>query len=62
LIEADAYTPGPPNSPPPAVPNALQVNLADNLARLGIAPERILPLHSRMVPASELYLQIGRKP
>jgi glyoxylase-like metal-dependent hydrolase (beta-lactamase superfamily II) len=62
LIEADAYTPGPPNSPPPAVPNALQVNLADNLARLGIAPDRILPLHGRAVPASELYQQIGRKP
>ena len=62
LIEADAYTPGPPNSPPPAVANANQVNLADNIARLGITPERILPLHGRVVPASELYTQIGRKP
>ncbi len=66
LIEADAYTPGPlsnpSNSPPPAVANANHVNLADNLARLGIAPERILPLHGRVVPASELYTQIGRKP
>jgi glyoxylase-like metal-dependent hydrolase (beta-lactamase superfamily II) len=60
LIEADAYTPGPPNSPPPAVPNANQVNLAQNIERLKLNVDRILPLHSRIVPISELYTQIGR--
>ena len=34
LIEADAYTPAPPNTPPPAVANANNVNLVDNIERL----------------------------
>ncbi len=61
LIEADAYTPGPPNSPPPPVPNANHVNLVQNIERLGLDVDRILPLHSRVVPMSELLAQIGRK-
>ncbi len=61
LIEADAYTPGPPNSPPPPAPNPNHLNLVANFDRLGLAPERILPLHSRVVPMAELNAQIGRK-
>lgn len=61
LIEADAYTPGPPGAPPPELPNANHLNLVQNLERLGLAPQRILPLHGRVVPAAELYAQIGRK-
>jgi glyoxylase-like metal-dependent hydrolase (beta-lactamase superfamily II) len=61
LVQADAYTPGPPNSPPPPVPNGNHVNLVQNLERLGLPVERILPLHSRVVPLAELYAQIGRK-
>ena len=57
----DAYTPGPPNSPPPPAPNPNHVNLVQNLERLGLVPDRILPLHSRVVPYSELLAQIGRK-
>jgi len=55
LIEADAYTPAPPNTPPPAVANANNVNLLDNIERLKLGIERILPLHGRVVPLSELY-------
>jgi len=62
LIEADAYTPGPPNSPPPPVPNGNQVNLVQNVERLGFQVERILPLHGRVASMSELYVQVGRKP
>ena len=62
LIEADAYTPGPPGAPPPEQPNANHLNLVQNLDRLGLAPQRILPLHGRIVPAADLYAQIGRKP
>lgn len=54
LVEADAYTPGPPNQPPPATPNALHVNLVSNVQRLGLDVDRILPLHGRVVPFSEL--------
>ncbi len=68
LIEADAYTPGAPpapgepEAPPPAVPNANHLNLVQNLDRLGLAPQRVLPLHGRVVPAADLYAQVGRKP
>ena len=66
LIEADAYTPGaadaPPPAVPPAVPNANHLNLVQNLDRLGLAPKRILPLHGRVVPAADLYMQVGRQP
>jgi glyoxylase-like metal-dependent hydrolase (beta-lactamase superfamily II) len=55
LIEADAFTPGPPNSPPPAQPNPNDVNLIENIERLKLAVDRILPLHGRVVPAAELY-------
>ena len=41
--------------------NPNHVNLVANIERLGLAPERILPLHSRVVPMSELLAQIGRK-
>jgi glyoxylase-like metal-dependent hydrolase (beta-lactamase superfamily II) len=55
LIEADVYTPGPPNAPSPATPNANNVTLVKNIERLNLAIDRILPLHGRVVPLSELY-------
>jgi hypothetical protein len=55
LIEADAYTPSAPNAPPPAVPNANNLNLIANIERLKLAVDRIAPLHGRVVPLSELY-------
>ncbi len=61
LIEADAYTPGAPNAPAPAVPNALHVNLVQNIERLKLGVDQILPLHGRVVPISELYTAIGKK-
>jgi glyoxylase-like metal-dependent hydrolase (beta-lactamase superfamily II) len=61
LIEADAFTPGPPGAPPPATPNALHVNLVQNMERLNLQVEKILPLHGRVVPVAELYTAIGRK-
>jgi glyoxylase-like metal-dependent hydrolase (beta-lactamase superfamily II) len=60
-IQADAYTPGAPNSAPPPVPNANHVNLVQNFERLGLQVERIAPLHGRVVPVAELYAAIGRK-
>lgn len=60
LIEADAFTPGAPNSPPPAVPNANHVNLIANIERLGLKVDRILPLHGRVVPLSDLYAAAGK--
>ena len=44
----------------PAVPDPNAANLVQNLERLGLAPKLILPLHGRVVTASELYTQAGR--
>ena len=54
LVQADAYTPGAPGSAPPAQANPLHVNLVQNIQRLGLDVDRILPLHGRVVPYSEL--------
>ena len=61
LIQADAYTPGPPNAAAPARPNDMHVNLVQNMERLNMQVTSILPLHGRKVPVSELYTAVGRK-
>jgi glyoxylase-like metal-dependent hydrolase (beta-lactamase superfamily II) len=60
LIEADAFTPQAPNSPPPNPANPYHVNLVDNINRLKLSVERILPLHGRVVPMAELSRMIGK--
>ena len=60
LIEADAFTPAAPNTPPPAVANANNVNLVDNIERLKLNVLRIVPLHGRVVPVGELYTATQR--
>lgn len=60
LIEADAFTPGAPNPTTPARPNDNHVNLVDNIRRLNLSVERILPLHGRVAPMSELLTLAGR--
>jgi hypothetical protein len=36
------------------------VNLADNISRLNLSVDRLLPLHGRIVPLAELHRMIGR--
>ncbi len=62
LIEADAFTPAPPNTPAPVSANVMHLNLIDNIERLNLSVERILPLHGRVVPITDLYLAAGRRP
>jgi glyoxylase-like metal-dependent hydrolase (beta-lactamase superfamily II) len=62
LIEADVYNPAAPDAPAPKVPDPLNVNLESNVRRLNIDVERILPIHQRMVPYSELLKSIGKGP
>jgi glyoxylase-like metal-dependent hydrolase (beta-lactamase superfamily II) len=62
LIEADAFTPGPAGAEPPKVVNPFTVNLEAQVRRLNIDVEKILPLHGRIVPYSELIAAIGKKP
>jgi glyoxylase-like metal-dependent hydrolase (beta-lactamase superfamily II) len=60
LVEADVYTPAAPNAPPPAQPNPLNVNLYDNIERLKLTVDQILPLHGRKIPLAELQKWIGK--
>jgi glyoxylase-like metal-dependent hydrolase (beta-lactamase superfamily II) len=60
LVEVDIYTPAPPNAAPPAQPNPASVNLYDNIERLNLAVDQILPLHGRKVPLAELQKWIGK--
>jgi glyoxylase-like metal-dependent hydrolase (beta-lactamase superfamily II) len=59
LVEADAYTPLAANAPPPPAANPFTVNLAENLKRLNLAVDQVLPLHGRIVPIAELHKAIG---
>jgi len=60
LIEADAFTPGPPGSKPPATPNGNHLTLVSNIERLKLDIDKILPLHGRVVPLAELYTAVGK--
>ena len=60
LVEVDVYTPAPANAAPPAQPNPASVNLYDNVERLNLAVDQILPLHGRKVPLAELQKSIGK--
>jgi glyoxylase-like metal-dependent hydrolase (beta-lactamase superfamily II) len=61
LVEADAYSPGPVDAPPPATPPANAVKLFDDLQRLKLNVETIAPIHGRgAVPIAELRKFIGK--
>jgi len=60
LVEADVYNPPAPNAPTPATLNSNWVNLSDNIKRLSLTVDQILPLHGRIVPLAELHKGIGR--
>jgi glyoxylase-like metal-dependent hydrolase (beta-lactamase superfamily II) len=62
LIEADVFNPGPAGAEPPKVPAPSAVNLEANVRRLRIDVDRIVPIHGRIVPYSELLAAIGKKP
>ena len=59
LVEADVYNPPAPNAPPPASVNTNWVNLSDNIKRLSMNVDQILPLHGRIMPLAELHKSIG---
>jgi len=60
LVEVDVYTPLPQNASPPANPNPNMVNLYDNIQRLNLDVNRIVPLHGRVVDLAELKRTIGK--
>jgi glyoxylase-like metal-dependent hydrolase (beta-lactamase superfamily II) len=59
LTEADAWTPLPPDAPPPATPNPFNVNLYENIQRLGLDVAVIAPIHGRKVTMADLRRDIG---
>jgi glyoxylase-like metal-dependent hydrolase (beta-lactamase superfamily II) len=62
LVEADAYSPGPPDAPPPATPPPNAVTLYDEIQRLNLNVATIAPIHGRgAVPIVELRKFIGKK-
>jgi hypothetical protein len=60
LTQADTYTPPPPNTPPPMPASPFTVNLVDNIAKLGLTVDRLLPLHGRIAPIADLNQAAGR--
>ena len=59
LIEADVYSPAPPNAPPPASPHPESVNLYNNIVRLQLDVAQIVPIHGRVVTLDDLRAAIG---
>jgi glyoxylase-like metal-dependent hydrolase (beta-lactamase superfamily II) len=59
LSEADVFTPPPAGTPPPMPPSPFTVNFAENLKRLNLAVDRLLPIHGRIVPIADLHTAAG---
>jgi glyoxylase-like metal-dependent hydrolase (beta-lactamase superfamily II) len=61
LIEADAYTPAAPNTPPPATRNPYSVNLYENIEKLKLNVAQIAALHGPgVVTLADLRAAIGQ--
>jgi glyoxylase-like metal-dependent hydrolase (beta-lactamase superfamily II) len=61
LVEADAFSPGPPDAPMPATPPPNAVKLYDEIQRLKLNVATIVPIHGRgAVPIAELRKFIGK--
>jgi glyoxylase-like metal-dependent hydrolase (beta-lactamase superfamily II) len=60
LVEADVYIPAAPNAALPTQPNPNSVALYDNIERLKLTVDQILPMHGRKVPMAELQKSIGK--
>ena len=62
LVEADAFSPGPADAPPPATPAPNAVKMYDEIQRLKLNVATIAPIHGRgPVPIAELAKAIGKK-
>jgi glyoxylase-like metal-dependent hydrolase (beta-lactamase superfamily II) len=64
LLEADGYNPQAANATPPAPPSPYTASLLDNIERLRLNVERIVPVHypadNRVVTIAELRKWLGR--
>jgi glyoxylase-like metal-dependent hydrolase (beta-lactamase superfamily II) len=64
LFEADAYNPQPTTATPPNPPSPYTVSILDNIRRLKLDVQRIIPVHypadNRVVTMEELTRWVGR--
>jgi hypothetical protein len=61
MVEADIFNPPlQENAPAPEVVNPFHTNFVDNLERLGLNVNLILPIHGRKTSRAELYKMAGR--
>ncbi len=64
LLEADAYNPQPPTATPLNPPSPYTLSLVDNIQRLKLDVQRIVPVHypadNRVVTMAELLKWVGR--
>jgi glyoxylase-like metal-dependent hydrolase (beta-lactamase superfamily II) len=64
LLEADGYNPQPANVQPPSPPSPYTLSLLDNIRRLKLDVQRIVPVHypadNRVVTMAELTKWVGR--
>jgi len=64
LLEADAYNPQATTATPPNPPSPYTTSLVDNIQRLKLDVERIVPVHypadNRAVTMAELLKWVGR--
>ena len=63
LVEVDVYTPPAPNTPPPANVSPNTTNLIDNIEKLKLNVQKILPLHGPgAATIADLYKFAGKTP
>jgi glyoxylase-like metal-dependent hydrolase (beta-lactamase superfamily II) len=64
LFEADAYNPQPTTATPPTPPSPFTTSLLDNVARLKLDVQRVVPVHypadNRQVTMAEIRRWVGR--
>jgi hypothetical protein len=64
LLEADGYNPGAANATPPNPPSPYTLSLVDNVQRLKLDVQRVVPVHypadNRVVTMAELTKWVGR--
>jgi hypothetical protein len=60
LIEPDAYNPPAADAPPPPSISPLLLCLYDNIQRLNLDVDVILPFHERIVTMNDLRAAVGK--
>lgn len=60
LIQADVFAPLAAGAKPPATPNPVQLNFAENIERLKLSVDSIVGIHGGVAPYAELAKALGR--